>query len=181
MDQAYRQKMRSLSLNLKDKNNPALRAAVVDGSIAAEKLVFMSAQVSQALHFCRPPVPEAYVSHHLLSCRKWLQTHEKPRRKLCKWRTCSRPRVLPLNRPRQTRSYVAGASSASACTIRCRYVPPFRCQLFGFSMDCTGSRSAREAVQTIEGVGRRSCQMAVTLSRGSSVRVWPCRTGRVES
>jgi transcription elongation factor S-II len=38
----YRSKMRSLSLNLKDKKNPSLRQGVVVGSIEAEKLVTMS-------------------------------------------------------------------------------------------------------------------------------------------
>lgn len=38
----YRQKMRSLSLNLKDKKNPSLREGVASGSIEAEKLVVMT-------------------------------------------------------------------------------------------------------------------------------------------
>ncbi|KAN0060066.1 transcription elongation factor TFIIS [Thecaphora frezii] len=38
----YRNKVRSLSLNLKDKNNPQLRIRVVDGEILPEKLVTMT-------------------------------------------------------------------------------------------------------------------------------------------
>ncbi|PWN48971.1 transcription elongation factor [Violaceomyces palustris] len=38
----YRNKVRSLSLNLKDKNNPGLRAKVVNGQVTAEELVNMS-------------------------------------------------------------------------------------------------------------------------------------------
>ena len=38
----YRHKVRSLSLNLKDKNNPQLRARVVNGEIPADKLVVMT-------------------------------------------------------------------------------------------------------------------------------------------
>ncbi|GAC98877.1 hypothetical protein PHSY_006472 [Pseudozyma hubeiensis SY62] len=38
----YRNKVRSLSLNIKDKNNPDLRARVVEGDIAADKLVTMT-------------------------------------------------------------------------------------------------------------------------------------------
>lgn len=38
----YRSKMRSLSLNLKDKKNPSLRENVVSGLIEAEKLVTMT-------------------------------------------------------------------------------------------------------------------------------------------
>lgn len=40
----YRAKVRSLTLNLKDKKNPALRANVVSGSIASDQLVTMSAE-----------------------------------------------------------------------------------------------------------------------------------------
>lgn len=38
----YRNKVRSLSLNIKDKNNPDLRVRVVEGDIAADKLVTMT-------------------------------------------------------------------------------------------------------------------------------------------
>lgn len=38
----YRTKIRSLSFNLKDKNNPTLREGVVSGTIEAEKLVVMT-------------------------------------------------------------------------------------------------------------------------------------------
>ena len=41
----YKNKMRSLFVNLKDKSNPSLRASIVDGSIAAENLATMSAAV----------------------------------------------------------------------------------------------------------------------------------------
>lgn len=40
----YRGKVRSLSLNLKDKNNPELRARVLSGEITAEKLVVMRSE-----------------------------------------------------------------------------------------------------------------------------------------
>jgi transcription elongation factor S-II len=41
---AYKSKMRSLYLNLKDKANPALRASLVAGDLAADKLWSMSPQ-----------------------------------------------------------------------------------------------------------------------------------------
>ncbi|WFD37374.1 transcription elongation factor TFIIS [Malassezia japonica] len=40
----YRAKVRSLSLNLKDKNNPELREQVLDGSISADELVVMKSE-----------------------------------------------------------------------------------------------------------------------------------------
>lgn len=40
----YRSKVRSLTLNLKDKKNPALRANVVSGSISSDSLVTMTAE-----------------------------------------------------------------------------------------------------------------------------------------
>jgi transcription elongation factor S-II len=41
----YRQKMRSLYLNLKGKENPALREGVVSGAISPKKLAVMSSAV----------------------------------------------------------------------------------------------------------------------------------------
>lgn len=42
----YKSKIRSLFVNLKDKANPALRASIVDGSLAPEKFAKMTSQVS---------------------------------------------------------------------------------------------------------------------------------------
>jgi transcription elongation factor S-II len=42
---AYKSKIRSFFVNLKDKNNPGLRASVVSGDIAAERFSKMSSQV----------------------------------------------------------------------------------------------------------------------------------------
>jgi transcription elongation factor S-II len=41
----YKSKIRSLFVNLKDKANPALRASIVDGSLAPEKFARMTSQV----------------------------------------------------------------------------------------------------------------------------------------
>jgi len=41
----YRNKIRSLFVNLKDKANPGLRASIVEGSLTPEKLTKMSSQV----------------------------------------------------------------------------------------------------------------------------------------
>ena len=43
----YKDKMRSLYLNLKDKNNPGLRESVVSGSLAVSKFCRMSSQVGE--------------------------------------------------------------------------------------------------------------------------------------
>lgn len=45
MGKEYKDKMRSLFLNLKDKGNPGLREGVVDGDILVPKLCKMSPQV----------------------------------------------------------------------------------------------------------------------------------------
>lgn len=42
----YRTKVRSLSLNIKDKKNSSLRQSIISGSLEAEKLVGMSVEVS---------------------------------------------------------------------------------------------------------------------------------------
>lgn len=45
---AYKSKIRSLFVNLKDKNNPSLRESVVSGELQAEKFTKMTSQVSRA-------------------------------------------------------------------------------------------------------------------------------------
>jgi transcription elongation factor S-II len=47
---AYKSKIRSLFVNLKDKNNPGLRESIVTGDIHAEKLPTMSSAVSLLGH-----------------------------------------------------------------------------------------------------------------------------------
>lgn len=42
---AYKAKIRSLFVNLKDKNNPGLRASVISGDLLVSKLCVMSTQV----------------------------------------------------------------------------------------------------------------------------------------
>ncbi len=49
----YKDKMRSLFLNLKDKSNPSLREGVVDGDIPVAKLCKMSPQVRSVIVCCR--------------------------------------------------------------------------------------------------------------------------------
>ena len=46
---AYKAKIRSLYVNLKDKNNPTLRESVVSGDLAVAKFCRMSSQVSHPL------------------------------------------------------------------------------------------------------------------------------------
>ena len=45
IDKPYRDKMRSLYLNIKDKNNPSLRESIVSGELAPSKLTKMTSQV----------------------------------------------------------------------------------------------------------------------------------------
>ena len=46
----YKQKIRTLFVNLKDKNNPGLRETVVSGDLVVEKFTRMSSQVSHLFH-----------------------------------------------------------------------------------------------------------------------------------
>jgi len=48
-NQAYKSKIRSLFVNLKDKNNPGLRENVVSGDISVDRLSKMSSEVSNFL------------------------------------------------------------------------------------------------------------------------------------
>ena len=45
VDKPYRDKMRSLYLNIKDKNNPGLRESIVSGELAPARLTKMTSQV----------------------------------------------------------------------------------------------------------------------------------------
>jgi transcription elongation factor S-II len=45
-NQAYKSKIRSLFVNLKDKNNPGLRENVVSGDISVDRFSKMSSEVS---------------------------------------------------------------------------------------------------------------------------------------
>ena len=51
LDNRYRDKMRSLYLNIKDKNNPGLRESIVSGELSPAKLTKMTSQVRSFL--CR--------------------------------------------------------------------------------------------------------------------------------
>jgi transcription elongation factor S-II len=46
----YKSKIRSLFVNLKDKNNPGLRESIVGGDIPVHKVPTMSSQVKSTLH-----------------------------------------------------------------------------------------------------------------------------------
>lgn len=48
----YKSKIRSLFVNLKDKGNPALRASIVDGSLAPAKFAKMTSQVRSPFSSC---------------------------------------------------------------------------------------------------------------------------------
>ena len=50
MGRDYKGKIRSLFLNLKDKNNPGLRENVTSGELKVEKLCKMSSQVRADYH-----------------------------------------------------------------------------------------------------------------------------------
>ena len=85
---AYRAKIRSLYMNLKDKNNPALRAAVVSGAILPANL----ASMSQAVRYSCQTVTS-------LTCRLGITGHgirgtesARPRHLGAKHTKCSRCR-----------------------------------------------------------------------------------------
>lgn len=64
----YKSKIRSLYVNLKDKANPALRASIVDGSLAPEKFAKMTSQVR---------FPFNLRTHFLFCYRKWLPQRDR--------------------------------------------------------------------------------------------------------
>lgn len=68
---AYRTKIRSLYSNLKDKNNPGLRGAVVSGELEPKKLCGMSSAVRILL------VSSALLIDQLDCYRTWRQKNEK--------------------------------------------------------------------------------------------------------
>ena len=69
----YKSKIRSLFVNLKDKANPALRASLVDGSLAPEKFARMTSQVRFLFFF-------SISFSKLWTCyRKWLLRRDKPK------------------------------------------------------------------------------------------------------
>ena len=103
----YRAKIRSLSLNLKDKNNPELREQVLDGSISADELVVMKSEVRLPTH-----------------PRTWRPAHARPSAKSSSSKTCTTPRAPRPRRPRPTRSSAESASSARRVTTRCRHGAP---------------------------------------------------------
>jgi transcription elongation factor S-II len=67
---AYRAKIRSLFVNLKDKNNPGLRESVVSGDLSVEKFSKMTSQAS-VLDFGNDICQRRY--------RKWPLRREKQR------------------------------------------------------------------------------------------------------
>lgn len=117
---AYRTKMRSLFLNLKAANNPALREDVVSGEISVARLYGMTPAVSFTFFlgfFFRFPA-RAQSSHMVALFRKW---HRKNNKLLIvSWsrKICSKRRVRRLNRQRQTDSNVVNASSDVLCITR---------------------------------------------------------------
>lgn len=48
---AYKQKIRTLFVNLKDKNNPGLRETVVSGDLSVEKFTKMTSQARKVLAY----------------------------------------------------------------------------------------------------------------------------------
>lgn len=49
----YKNKIRSLFVNLKDKANPGLRVSIMDGSITPERFAKMTSQVNKPLVYCK--------------------------------------------------------------------------------------------------------------------------------
>jgi hypothetical protein len=74
---AYKAKIRSLFVNLKDKNNPTLRERVVSGDLPVERFCKMTSQV----HFRLTPFTSAIwiiMANVFTLDRKWLLMRGKP-------------------------------------------------------------------------------------------------------
>jgi transcription elongation factor S-II len=105
----YKQKIRSLFVNLKDKNNPGLRETVVSGDLPVEKLTKMTNAVRKILS----------VTHTTLTCcRKWRPKNARRPIAELRRKTSSRRSPLQSSRRKQTPSNAHDASSGSAVIVK---------------------------------------------------------------
>lgn len=119
----YRSKMRSLSLNLKDKKNPSLRRGVVVGSIEADKLVTMSPEEMASDE--KKAEREALQMQNLFKAKAaaaqggCTHFHTRGRQSDCRFTLLQRPKPMP--------SSVGNAISANVPITRSRQEGAFSC------------------------------------------------------
>jgi hypothetical protein len=106
---AYKSKIRTLFVNLKDKNNPGLRRSVTAGDIPAQTFARMTSQVRSSLQAFWECGQHVRVNQPVLY-RTWpLRNARRLTRKLRKT-TYSYLSAQPTSRQKQTRSNAAGAN-----------------------------------------------------------------------
>ncbi|KAJ2932166.1 hypothetical protein H1R20_g4938, partial [Candolleomyces eurysporus] len=107
----YRNKIRSLFVNLKDKNNPELREGVVSGEILAEKLVTMTSEemASEEQKAALKKIKEANLFHSFSAQESQAETEAFQCGK-CKQRKCR-------YRQAQTRSADEPMTTFVTCTV----------------------------------------------------------------
>lgn len=110
----YKGKIRSLFLNLKDKNNPGLRAAVVSGDLIVGKFCRMSSSV------CYYYGSHANSLTPLIDTRRWRRRNESSQTKLS-WKRIFTNRLERVNdRQKQTRSSAGSVSRGRQGIVRPR-------------------------------------------------------------
>lgn len=107
----YKSKIRSLFVNLKDKANPALRASIVDGSLAPEKFAKMTSQemASAERQAENRKIEEENLFKSLSAAEKQAET-EAFQCSRCKQRKC-------VYRQAQTRSADEPMTTFVTCTV----------------------------------------------------------------
>jgi len=107
----YKSKIRSLFVNLKDKANPALRASIVDGSLAPEKFARMTSQemASAERQAENRKIEEDNLFKSLSAAEKQAET-EAFQCSRCKQRKC-------VYRQAQTRSADEPMTTFVTCTV----------------------------------------------------------------
>lgn len=110
----YKSKIRSLFVNLKDKNNPALRESIVSGDLAVDKFAHMTSQVCSDLDDLKSPSPN-------LSIRTWLRQRGKPPTKRSSKKTFTTPWQQRNDRQRPMRSSARGANRYASSFIPSLY------------------------------------------------------------
>ena len=110
---AYKSKIRTLFVNLKDKNNPGLRRSVTAGDIPAQTFARMTSQVrllARKTNFGKKDVAETFERDVYHTHRIWPLRNAKRLMRRLRKTICSCRSARPTSRQKQTPSSVAGAS-----------------------------------------------------------------------
>lgn len=150
----YKNKIRTLYVNLKDKNNPGLRENVVSGNLSVSRFCTMSSQVSPCI--ISPSSKKVYLTLLDGSVRKWHLKRGRRRTTRSRRIIFSRHWEQENNRPRQmhssvpdanrfgwssslrffekeiTRNYPAEMSISAGANSECRWTDDCKCHHFVF-------------------------------------------------